>query len=151
MEIVFYGVRFDTEKVLMKLLFKAYENDGKSCLCLQSKEEIEFYDAKLWSGFSWFPHCILGEGREISSPLIIFHSDSYAELQVIYSIDYLFVFNLAKHSNLEQFKKIYIVFDVNDRESLLFNRERWKSFRENNYNLLFYKQNESGKFDKTNM
>lgn len=152
MEINFYGVRQDDiQKVVAVLLEKSYLLGKKSSLLVSSKEEADFLNSKLWSVAMWLPHCLEGEQREEDYPIVIHINNEEKVINVKNEASFLFVFESAKHYDLEKFEKIYVIFDLKNDFSVKNNRARWKELQDSGNSISFYKQNEKGRFEETKL
>jgi DNA polymerase IIIc chi subunit len=147
MDINFYGITSeDPVKVLITLLDKAVLTQGiRSCILLKNLVELEQLDKSLWSRHLWLPHSIAGDPEENETPIVLYNTED-KELSLKKNIDYLFLLDKSPSPVIDDFKKIFVVFNINNNDSLSYNRARWKTLLNYEANRRFFKQNDDGKF-----
>jgi len=146
-EIAFYGIlHTNIYKVLAVLLEKSLKVNKACHVLADNLEESEYVNKYLWSSVTWLPHCVVGAKEEPHTPIVIDYVGSNQSLQK--QQEYLFCINNTDHSNITDFQKVFIVFNLQEPEVAKYNRQRWKNYSQNNYVVNFYQQNLKGAFEK---
>lgn len=146
-EIAFYGIlQANLYKVLAVLLEKSLQINKECQVLVGNFEESEYVNKYLWSSATWLPHCLVGAKEERQTPILIDYVNSNLSLKK--QPEYLFCVNNNDYHNIESFQKVFIVFNLQEPEVAKYNRQRWKSYSQNNYVVNFFKQNLKGTFEK---
>lgn len=151
-EVWFYHlVRQPLDKALPALLEKAASRGVRIVVQVAAPERVDALDAALWtySDDSFLPH---GTPR-----------DADPEMQAVYLTtgdenpngatmrifaDGAHAFDAAAGGLADSYERLILMFDGNDEEAVADAREQWKSFKEAEYTLSYWQQNENGGWDK---
>lgn len=145
-QIGFYHLlRMPLEHALPKLLDKAVAAGHKVVVMAGSPERVEHLNTHLWtySEESWLPH---GSAR-----------DGEAELQPIWLTDQdenpngagvLVLCDGVTPGDVGGFARCLDLFDGNDEQAVEAARERWKVWKAEGHQLVYYQQNAGGGWDE---
>ena len=136
----YHLTRHSLEDVLPKLLNKAYTG-GQRILVKASAEKTETLNALLWTydEESFLPHGTKKDGFADSQPIWITDDDNNAN-----NARFLFLICGAESDNIEQYERVFNIFDGNNEEALLQARHLWKTYKDAGYELHYWQQNERG-------
>lgn len=148
-EVSFYHLHNSpVEKVLPVILKKALEKDMRSMI-LTSGDDLEIVNKWLWTygQLEFLPH-----GSK---------NDNFSEKQPIYLSDELENPNNAKmfvnltedtlnynDEKYNEFSRIVEIFDGNIEEKLKLARKKWSSYKKGGYNLVYWKQSDTGGWEQ---
>lgn len=145
-QIGFYHLlRLPLEQALPKLLDKALAAGLKVVVMAGSAERVEHLNGHLWtfSDDSWLPH---GSGR-----------DGEAELQPVWLTDreenpngagVLVLCDGVMPAQVAGYARCLDLFDGNDPEAVQAARERWKAWKAEGHELVYYQQTASGGWEE---
>lgn len=145
-QIGFYHLlRMPLEQALPKLLEKAVAAGLKVVVMAGSPERVEHLNTHLWtySEESWLPH---GSAR-----------DGEAELQPIWLTDQdenpngagvLVLCDGVTPKDVAGFARCLDLFDGNDEQAVEAARERWKAWKADGHQLVYYQQTSGGGWDE---
>jgi len=145
-EIRFYHLQTQSqEQALPALLSKAVEMGKRIVLKLIDIKEVEVMDAHLWtySVHSFLPHGCAKTGNAELQPIWITAQDENPN-----NADVLIVGHGAVTEMQADFDLCCEVFDGRDEKAVADARTRWKSYKDKDYNVTYWKQNEQGGWDK---
>lgn len=149
MVVNFYSVEKDSMvKVVATLLQKILQQNDKAIILTNTKEEAQDLDTYLWAQSGWIPHCIKGDENELEAKVVISYDeniDDFAD-NLFSNIKFIFVLNNAKLLIPTNLIKAFIIFTPSLDDVLLFNRERWKEYKNAKWELNYYTQEKNGKF-----
>lgn len=144
MEISFYHLTSTPiEKATPALLDKAYEGKMRALLLCANDEKQKFDDA-LWT---FHPRKFLPHGTDESEidpkrqPILI--SD---KLENLNDSTVLAIVNGEKIEDFGKFTKVLDIFDGNYAEILEAARSRWKEYKEKDFKLRYWFQDDKGKW-----
>ncbi len=154
-DINFYHLqRSSLETVLPKLLEKTMGAGKRALVMASSTQKSEQLSNHLWTyeASSWMPNGSNKDNRpkEIS-PLdfpIWISDDLKAANDNINNAEFLFLTDNAQTTDLEDFQRVFVLFDGNNDFSLSQARDFWKDCKENNHDLTYWQQNERGGWDE---
>lgn len=144
----FYHLQKQTlEEVLPKLLLKAYETDKKIKLMVGTPERVEFINSLLWTfdDESFLPHGTKKDGFCEKQPIYISADEENPNnAEFIFLIDGAFI----ETEKLNNFERIFNIFDGNVEESLEFARSYWKKIKVCGADLHYWQQSLTGKWEQ---
>ena len=138
-KLVFYSVLKDPYGIICKIIEKAFINNKYCLLLCSTKDEVEFFDAKLWSysKLSFIPH---GSKYSIGKDYVAYCYTWISEdLCYDNKPNYLIHLGLSIPTTcLKNFEKIIDVFDNNNIDKA---KVRYQSFQIKDYTLWIQMQN----------
>ena len=143
MEVSFYQLlKTPLEKALPKLIEKIYESGFRALIVCDSSERIQMLNSLLWtfSQSAFIPHGY--EGNPTQHPIWL-----STDLANANSANLLVVTNGSYLENTD-YEKILDIFDGNDEESLKESRLRYQKYKEQGHTLAFWRQGETGSWEK---
>jgi DNA polymerase-3 subunit chi len=145
-EINFYHLTITPKMVaLPKLLEKCLETKMNSCVYFRDADVMEEVSAYLWSysSMTMIPHGKDYEEFASDQPIILTSKQDYPvnDSKIAIYFD-------ASAEMLKEYSKIIFLFDGNDAKELNEARERWKSLKNANHEILYWKQDEKGGWSK---
>lgn len=148
-EISFYQLtQGSLEKSVAKLLEKVYLAGLKSVLFFETSEALDIYNKLLWTFSSkvFLPHGSKKEGQRDEQPLWLtttFENPNGA--------DVLACVEGSTITDFADFKRCLDIFNGHDDDAITGARKRWKAYKEAGHALTYWKQNESGRWEKQNI
>lgn len=131
------------ERALPKLLEKIYAGGYRTLLVAESDERAEQLSQLLWT---YDPDSFLPHGSS---------KDGHAELQpILLSADHVpangttLLFITDGRAMAGDFERVVDMFDGNDASATQAARTRWKAYKEAGHTLTYFKQTESGGWEK---
>lgn len=145
-EIWFYHLERSTlDQVLPGLLEKTRERGWRALVRAADPRLLDDIDEHLWT---WRDDSFLAHGRA---------SEPNAERQPILLTDSaenpngaqaLFIVDSAELGATEAYDRCFIIFDGRDEASLTGARARWKTLKDQDANLAYWKQSPEGRWEK---
>lgn len=133
------------EAVLPKLLEKAYATGKSTLVRVGTDERVEFLNSLLWtySDQSFLPHGSHKDGNAELQPIWLTSGTDNPNLSSL-----LFLVDGAKAttSELEQFSRVFNVFDGHSEEALAQARAFWKEIKASGSECHYWKQDAQGKW-----
>jgi len=145
-EIRFYHLQQTSlENALPEILLKAVEREYKIIIKCSNKEEVEAIDEMIWTyrKDSFIPHGCKKNGFENEQPIWITSKD-----ENVNNANMLLLINNAESELIENFDLCCKIFDGADNEILEKSREHWKEYKNKDYGLSYFQQDEQGKWLK---
>ncbi len=134
------------DQALPKLLGKALSAGFKICVKTQTKERVKFLDQLLWTYTqeSFLPHGTINDDKhQDKQPIFITDEDTNPnQASILITVDD------ADEENVESFERVLTVFDGNMEASLQKAREKWKIYKEKEFELKYFKQTSSGSWEE---
>lgn len=146
-EILFYHLeRASLETVLPGLLEKTLERGWRAVVRGGSRERIEALDGHLWTyrDDAFLPHSANAtDGAR--QPIWLTDGESAPN-----GADVLFLVDgaVAEPSSLGQFARCVTIFDGADADAVAAARSFWKSAKESGWEATYWKQSDSGRWEK---
>jgi len=141
----YHMVRQPLEQVLPKLLEKATASGARVVVLVGSKERLEFLDDHLWTygDESWLPHGTARDGNPALQPVWLTETEENPNDATI-----LIACNGANPQRLSEWERCLDLFDGNDEAAVLSARARWKTWKEQGHELVYYQQSERGGWEE---
>jgi len=131
------------EDVLPKLLEKAYGTGNPIAVKVGNEERVEFLNALLWtySDTSFIPHGSRKDGFGEMQPIWLTSSNDFPNQP-----KFLFLVDGAQYDieQLENFERVFNIFDGNAEDSLNQARQFWKELKHNNAEIFYWQQSTNG-------
>jgi DNA polymerase-3 subunit chi len=148
-EILFYHLERSTlEDVLPGLLERTRERDWRAVVRVGSAERMEALDAHLWtySEQSFLAHGTAAEGQSARQPIYLTTEDENPNhAQVLFLVAGA---QAADWASLAGFARIVLMFDGRETEAVDYARSAWRSAKEAGYDVTYWKESPSGKWEK---
>lgn len=145
-EIGFYHLTtLPLERALPRLLEKVLENQKRAVILCSSSERLDFLNASLWTTgkLSFIPHGSEKEGFSKEQPVWLTTKDENPN-----GAQFLILTEGSECPSLASYERCLDLFDGNDEETVLKARERWKKYKDAGHNVTYWKQSESGAWEK---
>src|SRR3990167_1243223 len=133
------------ERALPRLLEKTLEAQKRAVVICTSEERLEYLNNTLWTlgRISFIPHGSAKEGMAEDQPVWLTTSDENPNRS-----QSLFLTEGATSPSLSSYERCLDIFDGNDPEALEAARGRWKAYKDAGHNVTYWKQNETGGWEK---
>lgn len=145
-QIGFYHLtRVGLEQALPKLLDKALAAGFRALVLAGSAERVEALNDRLWTfePDSWLPHGSARDGEAALQPIWLTHEDENPNGATI-----LVMCDGAASDKVGSFQRCLDLFDGNDPEAVQAARERWKRWKADGHDLVYYQQNLNGGWEE---
>ena len=144
----FYHLQKQTlEQVLPKLIEKAYETGAKIKIKIGNEARVEFINSLLWTynEETFIPHGSKKDGFAKDQPIWLSSEDDNPN-----QAEMLFLVDGANFdiSNVENFSRIFNIFDGNDEDSLQQARNFWKEVSSTEHEKNYFQQDDNGRWNK---
>jgi len=145
-KINFYHLQKKTvNEALPEILNKALERNLRIIIKVDSKDEVADIDKNLWtySDESFIPHGCKKNGMAEDQPIWITDKDENPNNATM-----LAIIDSAESSLIDSMEICCEIFDGNNDEVVAKSRTRWKEYKERNFELAYFQQDEQGKWQK---
>ena len=148
-EALFYHLERRTlDDVLPGLVEKSLERDWRVLIRVESADRASAVDALLWtySEESFLPHAIQGDGEATHQPVLIAVEEGNPN-----GADVLFLVGgagVSDWAHMTFFERTVLLFDGRDPETLASAREAWKAAKAAGFDVTYWKESASGKWEK---
>lgn len=150
-EVLFYELQRETlEAALIPLLEKSLARGWKAVVRAGTRERIEALDAHLWTyrPESFLPHGTSTDGHAERQPVYLTHgNDNPAKAEVLFLVD-----GAAPDSwddaALNALARVVLVFDGGSEEARASARIQWTAVRKAGFAATYWKQSETGRWEK---
>jgi DNA polymerase-3 subunit chi len=141
-DIGFYHLtRSGSDQVLPQLLGRTLAAGQRAVVMCGSDERVAVLDLALWqaSDPDWLPHGSAATGEADLQPIWLTTLDEAPN-----NARFLFMIDGASSARLDQFDRVFDLFDGNDGAAVQAARLRWKAAREAGHGLTYWQQGERG-------
>lgn len=145
-QIGFYHLmRLPLEQALPKLLDKALSAGFRAVVLAGSAERVEFLNDRLWTyePDSWLPHGSARDGEAALQPVWLTDVDENPN-----QANVLVMCDGAASEKVGEFQRCLDLFDGNDPEAVEKARERWKRWKAEGHELVYYQQTDRGGWEE---
>lgn len=145
-QIGFYHLlRMPLDQALPKLLEKAVQAGMRVVVRAGSEERVEHLNALLWTYAeeSWLPHGSARDGEAQAQPIWLTQAEENPNSATV-----LVLCDGAQPTSLESWDRCLDLFDGNDETAVLAARERWKAWKADGHQLVYYQQNLNGGWEE---
>ena len=145
-DINFYHIKnMPIENVLMMLLQKTLSANSKAVLRCYNHSLMEHYDQALWTiqKEAFLPHATSKDALAEKQPIYLTTENDNPN-----KAEFLFITSFSDHDKLEEYKRIFILFEDSDPESVNWARTLWKEIKDTDHTPTYWLQNENGKWEK---
>jgi DNA polymerase-3 subunit chi len=130
---------------LLRLLEKILESGKRVVVRTDTVERLDFLNSALWTNdaASFLPHGTDKDGKGDQQPIwLTIDSTNPNDAEV------LILTEGADGSAYEKYERCLEIFDGNDDKAVVAARERWKNYSDHGFGLTYWKQTESGRWEK---
>lgn len=145
-QIGFYHLmRLSLDQALPKLLDKALAAGHRAVVLAGSTERVENLVERLWTyePDSWLPHGSAKDGEAALQPIWLAATDENPNTATI-----LVMCDGASSDKVADYARCLDLFDGNDPEAVQAARERWKRWKADGHQLVYYQQTERGGWEE---
>lgn len=150
-ETLFYHLeRRSLDDVLPTLVTRTLERGQRVLIKAESADRASAIDNLLWTydDQSFLPHAQVGDGDARRQPVLITTVDGNAN-----NADVLFLVGGAEPpswntADTKALTRIVLMFDGRDQDSLSRARHSWKSAKDAGYDVTYWKETSTGRFEK---
>jgi DNA polymerase-3 subunit chi len=144
----FYHIQKQSlEEVLPVLLAKAYDTGNRVCVKTNSEERVAYWNNYLWTynDESFLPHGSKKDGFAAQQPILL-----TADSENINDATFLFLTDGAEMApdKAAAYTRIFNLFDGNSAEALAQARTLWKTYKDADFEVYYWQQNERGKWEQ---
>ncbi|MBE9604011.1 DNA polymerase III subunit chi [Acetobacteraceae bacterium H6797] len=141
-EIGFYHLtRTPLDQALPKLLGRVLSSGGRAVVKVGEQERLAALDTALWLSQDpdWLPHGSKASGQAEMQPIWLTTEDEAPN-----GAKFLFLVDGAEAASLEQFDRVFDMFDGQDEMAVAAARQRWKTAKAAGHVLTYWQQGERG-------
>ena len=133
------------ERALPRLLERTLESRKRAVVMCGSEERLDFLNSALWTlgKLTFIPHGSAKEGFAEDQPVWLTTTDENPN-----NAQFLILTDGVASASLGTYERCLDLFDGNDEEALAQARERWKKYKEQGHTVTYWKQTESGAWEK---
>ena len=145
-EVLFYHLeRRGLDEVLPGLLEKCLERGWRTVVQTGSRERCEALNQRLWDyrDDSFLPHGTSGDGFDADQPVYLTDAPDNPNGATV-----RFLVDRADPPDLSPYERAVFVFDGRDADELADARQRWKAVKGAGFDLTYWQQSESGRWEK---
>ncbi|MGI9168852.1 MAG: DNA polymerase III subunit chi [Caulobacteraceae bacterium] len=145
-EVWFYHLeRASLEQVLPELLEKTLARGWRALVRSNDAARIEHLDSWLWAfrDDSFLPHGAVDEPGAARQPILLTTGDDNAN-----GAQALFIVDGAEPDDLSSFERCILIFDGRDEAAVTAARVRWPAFKAAGHPVTYWKQKDSGGWEK---
>lgn len=145
-EIAFYHLtKLPLERALPRLLEKILQSKKRAVILCASEERLNYLNETLWTlgKISFIPHGSAQEGYGEDQPIWLTLKDENPN-----GAQFLILTEGVELPPSSTYERCLDLFDGNDEEAVIHARKRWKAYKEQGHILTYWKQTESGSWEK---
>jgi len=145
-EIGFYHLTASPlEKALPRLLEKILKAQKRAVIICESQERLDYLNTTLWTlgKASFLPHGSAKEGFGEDQPIWLTTQDENPN-----GAQFLVLIEGSNVPSLSNYERCLDLFDGNDEEAVANARKRWKTYKEQDHAVTYWKQMEKGTWEK---
>ena len=143
-EIRFYHLqRISLDAALPQMLEKTYARGQRAVVLLGSAERVEALASRLWtySEGSFLPHGTARDGRPERQPIWLTAEDENPN-----GAQVLFLADGARSDRVGSYEQCVELFDGADAAAVAAARLRWRDYKAEGHKLLYFQQDEAGRW-----
>lgn len=150
-EVLFYELQRETlETALVPLLEKSLARGWKAVVRAGSSERVAALDAHLWTfrPDSFLPHGTSADGHSARQPVYLTHNnDNPAAAEVLFLVDGA-IPDAWNEGALNALSRVVLIFDGGSEDARAAARNQWTLVRKAGLAATYWKQSESGRWEK---
>lgn len=143
-EVLFYHLQNQPlEAVLPGLLERCLERGWRAVVQTSSRERAEALDAHLWTyrDDSFLPHGLPAGEFAAREPILLTSDGGNAN-----GAEVRFLVDSAPLGEVDPYRRVVVLFDGNDPESVEAARGWWRQVRDNGHKATYWQQDENGRW-----
>nr|WP_294522756.1 DNA polymerase III subunit chi [uncultured Rhodopila sp.] len=139
-EIGFYHLTRSTlVQALPRLLTRTLASGQRALVVGKTAEGLEALSAALWAQPDWLPHGSAADGDADLQPIWL-----DVEPKPLNGARFLFLVQEAESPGLDQFDRVFSLFDGNSKAAVEAAREKWRAAKTAGHKLTYWQQTETG-------
>lgn len=140
-EVGFYHLtRSAVEAALPQLLDRTLAARQRAVVLCANAERVAALDAALWGGADqWLPHGTAADGDADIQPIWLTTEDEAPN-----NARFLFLIDGAESKRLDEFERVFDLFDGTDEQAVAAARARWAAARAQGLTLTYWRQTTRG-------
>lgn len=145
-QIGFYHLlRLPLDQALPKLLEKAVQAGLRVVVMAGSPDRVEYLNTILWTYTeeSWLPHGSARDGAAAEQPIWLTEQDENPNTATV-----LFLCDGTRPAAMAGWDRCLDLFDGNDETAVAAARTRWKTWKAEGHELVYYQQNLNGGWEE---
>lgn len=145
-EIAFYHLTvLPLERALPRLLERILQAKKRAVILCASEEKLNYLNGTLWTlgKLSFIPHGSGKEGYAEDQPIWLTTEDENPN-----GAQFLVLTEGAESPSLSTYERCLDLFDGNDDDAVQHARKRWKNYKDQGHTVTYWKQTESGSWEK---
>ena len=133
------------ENALPQLLEKILHSHKRTVILCASQERLDYLNGILWTygRTSFIPHGSAKEGNPEDQPIWLTTEDENPN-----GAQFIVLLDGIESPSLSNYERCLDLFDGNDEEAVSHARDRWSRYKDKGHSLTYWKQNESGSWEK---
>jgi len=141
----YHLTRSSPDAALFQLLSKAYAGGHRSVVRLAHDEDVAAYDTALWTKNpgNFLPHGTSASNHINEEPILLISTDDNPN-----KADFAFIFPETSAENIEFYERVFFLFEGASEAQVKEARGRWKMLKEKGFELIYWTQDEKGKWSK---
>lgn len=141
----YHLTRSTPEAALFKLLSKAYETGHRAVVRFAHDEDVAAYDTALWTREpdSFLPHGTAASKHVQDEKILLISVDENPN-----KAEFAFIFPEASAENLDFYERVFFLFEGSSEAQVKEARERWKLLKDKGFELIYWTQDDTGKWAK---
>lgn len=141
----YHLTRWAPEAALFKLLSKGYEAGHRSVVRLAHDQDVAAYDTALWTREpdSFLPHGTSASKHVTDEPILLTSGDDNSN-----KADFAFIFPETSAENIDFYERVFFLFEGASEAQVKEARGRWKMLKDKGFELIYWTQDEKGKWSK---
>ena len=145
-EIRFYHLlHMPLERALPEILSKAYDRDYRAVIMTDTVERVEALNSLLWTANpnSFLPHGSEQDGHANNQPIWLTTKDENPN-----QANLLVLTNGAASQKMDTYALCCEIFDGTDDHAVTEARTRWKTYKEDGFDISYFQQTPNGGWEK---
>lgn len=145
-EISFYQLtRHSPEMALLRLLERAVATGKHAVVRFNNEEDVDAFDTALWAidQDSFLPHGTQKSKVWEEQPVFLTDSENNPN-----NADFIFIMPSAPDGKLDNFERVFFIFEGRNESQVKTVREKWKTFKNKGDQLTYWAQTDSGGWEK---
>lgn len=141
----YHLTRSTPEAALFQLLSKGFEAGHRSVVRLAHDEDVAAFDTALWTRDpdSFLPHGTATSKHITDEPVLLISND-----ENLNKANFAFIFPDASAENIDFYERVFFLFEGASEAQVKEARGRWKMLKEKGFELIYWTQDEKGKWSR---